>query len=95
VAVYGGPVRRLGVILALLVALGTAGYLDREHTRSVSSRASADSWWCRHRQIRCTGFDEAAYYRRWEWRERGYAAGALLLVSAAALTGARGLGLRP
>ena len=87
--------RRLGVILALLVALGVAGYLDREHTRSVSSRASADSWWCRHRQIRCTGFDQAAHYRHWEWRERGYAAGAALLLTAGALTGARRLRLRP
>ena len=87
--------RRLGVILALLVALGAAGYLDCEHTRSVSRHASADSWWCLHRQIRCTGFDEAAHYRHWEWRERGYAAGAVLLVTAGALTGARRLGLGP
>jgi hypothetical protein len=89
---------RLGVIVAVLialfVALGVAGYLDRAHTRSVSRRASADMWWCRHRQIRCTDFDEDAHYRRWEWRERGYAAGAAILVAAGALTGARRLRLR-
>jgi hypothetical protein len=86
--------RRLGVIAALLLALGIAGYLDRGHTRGVSSRASADLWWCEHRQVRCTGFDEAACYRRWEWRERGYGAAATILVAAGVLTGARSLRLR-
>jgi hypothetical protein len=86
---------RLRVIVALFVALGVAGYLDREHTRSVSNRASADRWWCEHHHTRCAGFDEDAHYRRWEWRERGYAAGAAVLVAAGALTGARRLRLRP
>ena len=85
--------RRLGVIAALILALGIAGYLDREHTRGVSNRASADLWWCEHHQVRCTGFDEAAHYRRWEWRERGYAAVTTLLVAAGVLTGARSLRL--
>jgi hypothetical protein len=85
---------RLGLVVALFVALGAVGYLDREHTRGVSNRASADLWWCEHRHVRCTGFDEAAHYRRWEWRERGYTAGAAILVAAGALTGARRLRLR-
>ena len=64
-------------------------------TRSVSNRASADRWLCEHHHTRCTRFDEDAHYRRWEWRERGYAAGAVVLLAAGALSGARRLRLRP
>jgi hypothetical protein len=66
---------RLGVMVAALVLLVSVGYADRGHTRSVTSRASSDSWWCSHERMRCTGFDAAAYHARWEWREKGYAAG--------------------
>jgi hypothetical protein len=85
---------RLGVLIAALVVLGAAGLADRTHTRGVSSRASTDSWWCAHEHVRCTGFDEAAHYARWELREKGYALGGGALVLAIAAVGGRRVRLR-
>jgi hypothetical protein len=84
---------RLGVLIAALAVLGAAGYVDRNHTRAVSRRASSDSWWCAHEQIRCTGFDREAHYARWELREKGYALGGGVLGVAILVAGGRRLRL--
>ncbi|MDX6477342.1 MAG: hypothetical protein QOH95_2853 [Gaiellaceae bacterium] len=85
---------RLGVIVAVLAVLLAVGFVDHRHTLKVSARASADSWWCTHKSVRCTGFDARAYHDRWELRERGYEVGSAVLTAAAALVGAGGLRLR-
>jgi hypothetical protein len=85
---------RLGVMIAAFVLLAAVAFADHRHTRAVSARASSDSWWCSHEQVRCTGFDEVAHHAGWESRERGYAAGAVALTAAIVILGGRRLRLR-
>jgi hypothetical protein len=80
---------RLGVLFAALVLLASAGHRDRSHTRSVTNRASADSWWCAHEHVRCTGFDSESYYAHWEAREQRYAVGGGALGLAILVLGGR------
>jgi hypothetical protein len=84
---------RLGVLIAALAILIAAASIDDLHVRAVSRRAEADLWWCEHRGIRCTGFDERAHYARWQHRERGYAFGGGLLGLAVLTAGTRRLRL--
>ena len=85
---------RLGVLVAALVVLACVGYVDRTHTRSVTSRASSDSWWCAHERVRCTGFDAEADHGRWELREKGYTVGGGALGLAILLVGGKRFGKR-
>jgi hypothetical protein len=85
---------RLGVLITAFAVLTVAAFADRTHTRRISSRASADSWWCTHRDIRCTGFDETAHYARWQKRELGYEGAFTVLGAAILFVGGRRLRVR-
>jgi hypothetical protein len=59
------------VLTAVVVAL--AATIDHRHKREVEFAAQEDAWFCAHgRPSACTDFDEVAYERRWENRERAY-----------------------
>jgi hypothetical protein len=62
-------------MLVLLMGLVLVAFVDHRHTLAVGKRASTDAWWCTHRGIRCTGFDERGYEERWERRELVYKLG--------------------
>lgn len=77
--------------MALLCA---AACVDDAHTRGISSRASADSWWCAHEHVHCTGFDERAHYAQWQVREKGYALGGGILGLGILMAGSRRVRVR-
>ena len=55
------------------IAVALVATLDHRHKRQVEFAAQEDAWFCAHgRPSFCRDFDEAAYERRWEDRERAY-----------------------
>ncbi|NUR78627.1 MAG: hypothetical protein HOQ28_20360 [Thermoleophilia bacterium] len=85
---------RLGVLIVALALLAGVALADQHRTRAVSARASSDRWWCTHKALRCTGFDEAAHHERWELREHGYEIAGAALTGAILLVGGGRLRLR-
>jgi hypothetical protein len=58
-------------LIAVIVAL--AATIDHRHKRQVEFAAQEAAWFCAHgKPSSCSDFDEAAYERRWEDRERVY-----------------------
>jgi hypothetical protein len=57
--------------IALVVAL--VATIDHRHKRHVEFSAQEAAWFCAHgKRSSCRDFDEVAYERRWEDRERVY-----------------------
>jgi hypothetical protein len=85
---YPGVMVRFAVAAALIaVIVAFAATIDHRHKRQVEFAAQEAAWFCAHgRQSSCSDFDEAAYERRWEDRERVYRI-AFFTLSAFALVG--------
>src|SRR4051812_27020599 len=79
---------RAPLLLALVfAAIATAAYVDRTHKQTNINRAQDAEWYCSHFRAHCGRGSSAEIERRWERRERGYAA-ALILIGAASIVAA-------